>query len=87
MQGVEPEARTFNTIIIACNLCGQPLQALEVSSTHCLNLQLQVPCSTAAQHGVNQPCKAEQPTTAHGALLSSKRSSLSSSLSQRWYDT
>ena len=30
-QGVEPEARTFNTIIIACNLCGQPLQALEVS--------------------------------------------------------
>lgn len=40
MQGVEPEARTFNTIIIACNLCGQPLQALEVSSSHCLNFQL-----------------------------------------------
>jgi len=33
MQGVEPEARTFNTIIIACNLCGQPLQALEVTSS------------------------------------------------------
>ena len=37
MQGVEPEARTFNTIIIACNLCGQPLQALEVRSSHCFN--------------------------------------------------
>ena len=43
MQGVEPEARTFNTIIIACNLCGQPLQALEVSSSHCSHFQLQVP--------------------------------------------
>ena len=45
---MEPEARTFNTIIIACNLCGQPLQALEVSSSHCLNLQSQVPCCAAA---------------------------------------
>ena len=37
LQGAEPEARTFNTIIIACNLCGQPLQALEVCcSAHSL---------------------------------------------------
>ena len=29
-QGLEPEARTFNTIIIACNMCGQPQEALRV---------------------------------------------------------
>ena len=29
-QGLEPETRTFNTIIIACNMCGQPQEALRV---------------------------------------------------------
>lgn len=31
-QGLEPEARTFNTIIIACNMCGQPQEALRVGA-------------------------------------------------------
>ena len=37
LQGVKPEARTFNIIVFACNLCGQPLQAPEVGcSAHSL---------------------------------------------------
>ncbi len=30
LQGLEPEVRTYNTAIIACNMCGQPLEALRV---------------------------------------------------------
>lgn len=30
MQGVIPALRTFNTVIIACNVCNQPLKALSV---------------------------------------------------------
>lgn len=30
LQGLEPEVRTFNTAIIACNMCGQPSEALKV---------------------------------------------------------
>lgn len=30
-QGLEPEVRTFNTAIIACNMCGQPQEALKVT--------------------------------------------------------
>ena len=30
MQGVTPALRTFNTVIIACNVCNQPLKALSV---------------------------------------------------------
>jgi hypothetical protein len=33
-QGLEPEARTFNTIIIACNMCGQPQEALRVGALY-----------------------------------------------------
>ena len=32
MQGLQPEVRTYNTAIIACNMCGQPHEALKVSS-------------------------------------------------------
>jgi hypothetical protein len=31
LQDLEPEVRTFNTAIIACNMCGQPQEALKVS--------------------------------------------------------
>ncbi|CAL5223927.1 g6528 [Coccomyxa viridis] len=34
--GVKPEARTFNIIVFACNLCGQPLQAPEVYKKMCM---------------------------------------------------
>lgn len=30
LQDLEPEVRTFNTAIIACNMCGQPQEALKV---------------------------------------------------------
>lgn len=30
VQGLEPEIRTYNTAIIACNMCGQPDDALKV---------------------------------------------------------
>lgn len=30
MQDLEPEVRTFNTAIIACNMCGQSQEALKV---------------------------------------------------------
>ena len=30
VQGVEPVLRTYNTLIIACNMCGQPREALNV---------------------------------------------------------
>ena len=30
MQGVEPVLRTYNTLIIACNMCGQPREAMAV---------------------------------------------------------
>jgi hypothetical protein len=30
VQDLEPEVRTFNTAIIACNMCGQPQEALKV---------------------------------------------------------
>ena len=30
MQGIEPEVRTFNTVIIACNMSGQAAEALKV---------------------------------------------------------
>lgn len=30
MQGLRPEIRTYNTAIIACNMCNQPLEALKV---------------------------------------------------------
>ena len=30
MQGVEPVLRTYNTLIIACNMCNQPREALAV---------------------------------------------------------
>ena len=40
LQDLEPEVRTFNTAIIACNMCGQPHEALKVNSRdqvwHCL---------------------------------------------------
>ncbi len=29
-QGIEPEVRTFNTVIIACNMSGQAAEALKV---------------------------------------------------------
>ena len=29
-QGVEPVLRTYNTLIIACNMCGQPREAMAV---------------------------------------------------------
>ncbi len=29
-QGIEPEVRTFNTVIIACNMSGQAAEALRV---------------------------------------------------------
>lgn len=29
-KGLDPEVRTFNTAIIACNMCGQPQEALKV---------------------------------------------------------
>ena len=32
LQGLQPEVRTYNTAIIACNMCGQPHEALKVSS-------------------------------------------------------
>lgn len=38
LQDIEPEVRTFNTAIIACNMCGQPQEALKVSPAlrrHC----------------------------------------------------
>lgn len=31
LEGLQPEARTFNTVIIAANICNQPLEALKVS--------------------------------------------------------
>lgn len=31
-QGLKPEVRTFNTVIIAANMCNQPAEALKVSS-------------------------------------------------------
>ena len=31
LQGLQPEVRTYNTAIIACNMCGQPHEALKVS--------------------------------------------------------
>ena len=31
-QGLKPEVRTFNTVIIAANMCYQPAEALKVSS-------------------------------------------------------
>ena len=30
LQGVEPVLRTFNTLIIACNMCNQPREAMAV---------------------------------------------------------
>lgn len=30
MQGLKPEVRTFNTVIIAANMCNQPTEALKV---------------------------------------------------------
>jgi pentatricopeptide repeat protein len=30
VQGVEPVLRTYNTLIIACNMCGQPREAMAV---------------------------------------------------------
>ena len=30
MQGVEPVLRTYNTLIIACNMCNQPREAMAV---------------------------------------------------------
>ncbi len=30
MQGVQPVLRTYNTLIIACNMCNQPREALNV---------------------------------------------------------
>jgi pentatricopeptide repeat domain-containing protein 1 len=30
VQDLEPEVRTFNTAIIACNMCGQSQEALKV---------------------------------------------------------
>lgn len=32
MQGLKPEVRTFNTVIIAANMCNQPAEALKVGS-------------------------------------------------------
>ena len=32
-QGWQPETRTFNTAIIACNMCNQSVQALQVSAS------------------------------------------------------
>ena len=29
-QGVDPVLRTYNTLIIACNMCGQPREAMAV---------------------------------------------------------
>lgn len=56
LQGVEPEARTFNTIIIACNLCGQPLQALEVSGSHAATTNLEAPLPQDSQLGALLAC-------------------------------
>ena len=33
LQGLEPEPRTFNTVIIAANMCNQPLEALQVGKS------------------------------------------------------
>lgn len=33
LQEILPEVRTFNTAIIACNMCGQPQEALKVRLT------------------------------------------------------
>jgi hypothetical protein len=33
VQEIWPEVRTFNTAIIACNMCGQPQEALKVGNT------------------------------------------------------
>jgi pentatricopeptide repeat protein len=30
LQGVQPVLRTFNTLIIACNMCNQPREAVAV---------------------------------------------------------
>lgn len=30
VQDLQPELRTFNTAIIACNMCGRPKEALKV---------------------------------------------------------
>ena len=30
LQGVDPVLRTYNTLIIACNMCGQPREAMAV---------------------------------------------------------
>lgn len=30
LQGQLPEVRTYNTAIIACNMCGQPQEAIKV---------------------------------------------------------
>jgi hypothetical protein len=30
LQGLQPEVRTYNTAIIACNMCGQPQEAIKV---------------------------------------------------------
>ena len=30
LQGVEPVLRTYNTLIIACNMCNQPREAMAV---------------------------------------------------------
>ena len=35
LQGLQPEVRTYNTAIIACNMCGQPHEALKVSYLKC----------------------------------------------------
>ena len=36
LEGLQPETRTFNTVIIAANICNQPIEALKV--TACLPL-------------------------------------------------
>lgn len=59
LQGLQPETRTFNTIIIACNMCGQPTEALKV--------QFVTPVCIQHQHG----CQVEHQQTmvAHESLI------------------
>jgi hypothetical protein len=49
LQDLEPEVRTFNTAIIACNMCGQPQEALKVSKAAYSSINSCCECSAAVQ--------------------------------------
>lgn len=51
LQGLEPEVRTFNTVIIAANMCNKPEEALKVVAKSCpRDLQLEAQIVLAHHH-------------------------------------